>query len=88
MGRKKQLVDSGDLGRYDRPILKDPEPGGTADWLMIESTYGNRIHPKESEAELRAVIKETAAAAPLSDHSGLRHRPDPGLGLHDSQDGR
>ncbi|HET7008334.1 MAG TPA: MBL fold metallo-hydrolase [Candidatus Binatia bacterium] len=60
-GQKKQLVDSGDLGRYDRPILKDPEPGGTADWLMIESTYGNRIHPKESESELRAVIKETAA---------------------------
>ena len=60
-GQKKQLVDSGDLGRYDRPILKDPEPGGTADWLMIESTYGNRIHPKESEAELRALIKETAA---------------------------
>jgi metallo-beta-lactamase family protein len=59
-GQKKTLVDSGDLGRYDRPILKDPEPAGRADWLMIESTYGNRIHPKDSEAELRAVIKETA----------------------------
>jgi metallo-beta-lactamase family protein len=53
-------MDSGDLGRYDRPILKDPEPAGTADWLLIESTYGNRIHPKESEADLRNVIKETA----------------------------
>ena len=60
-GQKKTLIDSGDLGRYDRPILKDPEPGGTADWLMIESTYGNRIHPRDSENELRAVIKETAA---------------------------
>lgn len=59
-GQKKTLVDSGDLGRYDRPILKDPEPGGSADWLMIESTYGNRIHPKDSEAALRALIKETA----------------------------
>jgi len=59
-GRKQTLVDSGDLGRYDRPILKDPEPGGSADWLMIESTYGNRIHPTDSEAALRAVIKETA----------------------------
>ncbi len=58
--QKKILLDSGDLGRYDRPILKDPEPGGTADWLLIESTYGNRIHPKKSETELRAVIKETA----------------------------
>ena len=59
-GQKKILLDSGDLGRYDRPILKDPEPGGTADWLLIESTYGNRIHPQDSESELRAVIKETA----------------------------
>lgn len=59
-GQKKTLIDSGDLGRYDRPILKDPEPGGTADWLMIESTYGNRIHPQESEADLRELIKETA----------------------------
>ena len=59
-GRKKILVDSGDLGRYDRPILKDPEPVGTADWLLIESTYGNLFHPKDSEAELRTVIKETA----------------------------
>jgi len=60
-GQQKTLIDSGDLGRYDRPILKDPEPGGAADWLLIESTYGNRIHPKDSEAELRAVIKATAA---------------------------
>lgn len=59
-GQKRSLIDSGDLGRYDRPILKDPEPGGSADWLLIESTYGNRIHPKDCEAELRKVIKETA----------------------------
>jgi metallo-beta-lactamase family protein len=60
-GEKKTLLDSGDLGRYDRPILKDPEPAGHADWLLIESTYGNRIHPKESEAELRNVIRDTVA---------------------------
>jgi metallo-beta-lactamase family protein len=59
--RKKNLVASGDLGRYDRPILKDPAPAGTADWLLIESTYGNRLHPRESEEELRSVIQETAA---------------------------
>jgi len=60
-GQKRELVDSGDLGRYNRPILKDPEPGGTADWLLIESTYGNRIHPQASESELRELIKETAS---------------------------
>ncbi len=59
-GQRRSLLDSGDLGRYDRPILKDPEPAGPADWLLIESTYGNRFHSKESEAELREVIKEIA----------------------------
>ena len=53
-------MDSGDLGRYNRPILKDPEPAGTADWLLIGSTYGNLIHPQESETALRDVINETA----------------------------
>ncbi|MGH7794337.1 MAG: MBL fold metallo-hydrolase RNA specificity domain-containing protein [Candidatus Binatia bacterium] len=60
-GQKRTLLDSGDLGRYDRPILKDPEPAGSADWLLIESTYGNRSHAKDSEIELRDLIKETVA---------------------------
>jgi len=60
-GAVKCLLDSGDLGRYARPILKDPEPARGADWLLIESTYGNRSHPQESAAELRDIIKETAA---------------------------
>ena len=58
-GHVRTLVDSGDLGRYDRPILKDPEPAGGADWLLIESTYGNRSHAKDSESELRELIKAT-----------------------------
>jgi metallo-beta-lactamase family protein len=60
-GKQKILLDSGDLGRYDRPILKDPEPARVADWLLIESTYGNRVHAQESLAELRDVIRQTAA---------------------------
>jgi metallo-beta-lactamase family protein len=60
-GHVRTLVDSGDLGRYDRPILKDPEPAGGADWLLIESTYGNRSHAKDSESELRALIRATIA---------------------------
>jgi metallo-beta-lactamase family protein len=59
-GQRRSLLDSGDLGRYDRPILKDPEPVRGADWLLIESTYGNRFHSKESEAELGELIKEVA----------------------------
>ena len=60
-GQKRTLLDSGDLGRYDRPILKDPEPARNADWLLLESTYGNRTHAKDSELELRNLIKETVA---------------------------
>ena len=60
-GQKKTLLDSGDLGRYDRPILKDPEPARNADWLLLESTYGNRTHAKDAEIELRNLIKETVA---------------------------
>jgi metallo-beta-lactamase family protein len=56
-----RLSDSGDLGRYDRPILKDPEPSRDADWLLIESTYGNRSHAGDSESELRDLIKEMIA---------------------------
>jgi metallo-beta-lactamase family protein len=59
-GEKKYLLDSGDLGRYDRPILKDPEPAKPADWLLIESTYGDRLHPQESAQELATIIREIA----------------------------
>ena len=59
MGSQKQyLVDSGDLGRYDRPILKDPAPVKNADWLMVESTYGDRFHPPNPEAELAQIIND------------------------------
>lgn len=59
-GQRRIFLDSGDIGRYDRPILKDPEPVKGADWLLIESTYGDRLHAKDSELELRNLIKETA----------------------------
>lgn len=59
-GHKQSLVDSGDLGRYDRPILKDPEAVESTDWLLIESTYGDRLHPANPEGELAKVIGEVA----------------------------
>ena len=60
-GGKRALLDSGDLGRYHRPILKDPEAGRAADWLLLESTYGNRLHSPNSERELAYIIKEVSA---------------------------
>lgn len=42
----KTIVFSGDLGRYDDPFMFDPEPVQNADYVVIESTYGDRTHPK------------------------------------------
>jgi metallo-beta-lactamase family protein len=56
-----RLVFSGDLGRYDALILRDPEPTDPADFLFVESTYGDRIHPAEEPvSSFAAVINETA----------------------------
>ena len=51
------VVFSGDLGRYGVPIMRDPEPVTEADLVLVESTYGDRLHPDEdpSEAIARAV---------------------------------
>lgn len=59
--RDVRLVFSGDLGRPDRPILRDPSFIDGADILLIESTYGNRLHPDLEEAsdKLKNIINET-----------------------------
>jgi metallo-beta-lactamase family protein len=45
-GIKKVVVFSGDIGRYDQPILNDPHtPASASDVLICESTYGDREHP-------------------------------------------
>ena len=44
-GTKRVVVFSGDIGRYDQPILNDPHTPGAADVLVCESTYGDREHP-------------------------------------------
>lgn len=54
-----KLVFSGDLGRWNQPLIKDPEFVQEADVLMLESTYGDRIHPEHPQDELARVINET-----------------------------
>ena len=57
-----RILFGGDLGRYTRPILPDPSPGVAADVLLVESTYGDRLHPAEDNGEtLARIIKETFA---------------------------
>ncbi len=60
-GSRKRLAFTGDLGRKGMPILKDPEPAEEIDSLIIESTYGDRLHdPVEiADTELRDVIVDT-----------------------------
>lgn len=60
-GPGARIVFSGDLGRYDRPILPDPDPVPEADVLLLESTYGDRQHPTGTADELVRVVTETAA---------------------------
>jgi metallo-beta-lactamase family protein len=63
-GRKPvRVLFSGDLGRKDMLILRDPTPAPEADVLIIESTYGDRLHerPEEAEQKLLRLISETCA---------------------------
>ena len=57
-GVARKLVFSGDLGQYDTPILRDPEPIGQADVVLMESTYGGRRHRSREEtiAELGDIL--------------------------------
>lgn len=53
---------SGDLGRYGDEVMLDPEPVAAADYLVVESTYGNRKHDAKNPQEaLAEVINSTAA---------------------------
>jgi metallo-beta-lactamase family protein len=56
-----RVVFSGDVGRYAAPLLRDPEPLGEADYVFVESTYGDRRHdpepiPAQLERALRAAV--------------------------------
>jgi len=56
----KRIVFSGDVGRYSVPILEDPQPVEFGDLLLIESTYGDRLHPPEHPRDhLATVVNET-----------------------------
>lgn len=62
-GETKRIVFTGDLGRSDMPILRDPEVASGAHVLITESTYGDRTHPKSEELDnaLADVVNRTHA---------------------------
>ena len=63
-GETRKVVFSGDLGMPDRLVLRDPESIREADVVLVESTYGNRLHRPmaETQEELVAAFKRTFAA--------------------------
>lgn len=60
-GVRRKLVFSGDLGQPARPVLRDPTPIAEADLLVVESTYGNRLHKslEATEEELIQALEYT-----------------------------
>jgi metallo-beta-lactamase family protein len=58
---ERSVLFSGDLGKYDQPIIRDPVAPPGCDYLLIESTYGDRLHdPEEPKIALERIIKDAA----------------------------
>jgi metallo-beta-lactamase family protein len=61
-GSSRRVVFSGDLGRYNRLLIKEPQTPDGADILLLESTYGDRLHPAEDIYSRLAGIAEASAS--------------------------
>ena len=60
-GSSIRFLFSGDLGHYDQPIVNDPSPPPNCDYLMCESTYGNRLHGDvDSQTQMARIINDAA----------------------------
>ena len=58
-GGGRRVLFSGDLGHYDQPIIRDPDPPPACDYMLVESTYGDREHDAEDpKVALARVINE------------------------------
>ena len=63
-GETRSVLFSGDVGRDDKPILKDPYEYKEIDYAVVESTYGNRVHeePKDIGEKLAEIVNSTVKA--------------------------
>lgn len=63
-GEKRTILFSGDVGRQDKPIIKDPTLFNEADYVLIESTYGDRLHESSENISnrLAEIINSTRRA--------------------------
>jgi metallo-beta-lactamase family protein len=60
-GSGQRVLFSGDLGKYDQPIIQDPAAPPACDYLLVESTYGDRLHDIEHPKDALARIIKNAA---------------------------
>lgn len=62
-GKKHRLVFSGDIGQWNKPIIRDPSLLVKADYVVMETTYGDRLHPDagDVETQLADIINTTLA---------------------------
>jgi metallo-beta-lactamase family protein len=63
-GAVRTVIFSGDIGQWDMPFVRDPSLFESADYVLMESTYGDRVHedPASIDELLGRTIRETAAA--------------------------
>ncbi|HEU4714541.1 MAG TPA: MBL fold metallo-hydrolase [Pyrinomonadaceae bacterium] len=60
-GRGRRVLFSGDLGHYDQPIIRDPVAPPACDYLLVESTYGDRLHdPEDPKIALARILNDAA----------------------------
>ena len=59
---RRKLVFSGDIGNFDQPLIKDPDYIDEADFVIMESTYGNRTHKKPEQAVGNSIPTAVRAA--------------------------
>lgn len=60
-GEEKTILLTGDIGRYNEPIVRDPSQVEEADYIVLESTYGDRRHPDfDVKAKLAEIINDTS----------------------------
>ena len=60
-GQERTILFSGDIGNHTRPLIRDPEPAKPADFVVIESTYGDRLHGERPDylGQLTSILQDT-----------------------------